>query len=69
MYKVYATESVSQAVYAFDYEDLVESLDAVAQLRSEGYSFVTMVSENPDCVSLIGANGMDAKDYEWKKRR
>lgn len=69
MYKVYVTEPVSQAIYAFDYTNLIESLEEVARFRKEGYTFVTMVSENPDCVSLTGATGMDAKDYEWKKRR
>lgn len=69
MYKVYATEPVSQAIYAWDYVDLVDSLNAVAFYREQGYTFVTMVSENPNCVSLIGATGMDADDYEWKKRR
>ena len=69
MYKVYATEPVSQAICAWDYENLVDSLDAVAEFRNQGYTFVIMVSENPNCVSLTGATGMDADDYEWKKRR
>jgi hypothetical protein len=68
MYRVYFT-GLDNLPYAVDYDNLIESLDAVAFYRNEGYTFVTMVSENPDCVSLTGANGMDAKDYEWKKRR
>jgi hypothetical protein len=68
MYRVYFT-GLDNLPYAVDYDNLIESLDAVAFYRNEGYTFVTMVSENPDCVSLIGATGMDADDYEWKKRR
>ena len=68
MYRVYFT-GLDNLPYAVDYEVLTEALDAVAFYRKDGYSFVTMVSENPNCVSLIGATGMDADDYEWKKRR
>lgn len=68
MYRVYVT-GLDNLPYSFDYDDLVDSLDAVASYRKQGYTFVIMVSENPNCVSLTGATGVDAKDYEWKKRR
>ena len=68
MYRVYFT-GLDNLPYAVDYDNLIESLDAVAFYRNEGNTFVIMASENPDCVSLTGATGMKAEDYEWKKRR
>lgn len=68
MYRVYAT-GFDNLPFSVDYDELVEALNAVAMFRNQGYSFVIMVSENLNCVSLTGATGMDAKDYEWKKRR
>lgn len=68
MYKVYVT-GLDNLPYSFDYDELVDALNSVAMFRNKGYSFVIMASENPNCVSLTGATGMNVEDYEWKKRR
>ena len=75
MYKVYYTDPVNNKSYSWDCKDLKESLSMTKRFRELGMSFVTMVSENPDCVSLSGVDSIeeglcpDGTVYTWKKRR
>ena len=45
------------------------------RFRELGMTFVTMVSENPDCVSLAGVDSIEngvcpnGIAYTWRKRR
>jgi hypothetical protein len=74
MYKVYWTCLQGQASYQ-DFEELNEALKHSKYLRDVGRSFVTMVSENPNCVGKPGVDSVvdgklpDGSNYEWKKRR
>ena len=74
MYKVYWTDPWGEAGSS-DYEDLAQALSYSAQLREDGNTFVTMVSENPNSVGKPGVDSViDGKlpngdVYEWKMRR
>ena len=74
MYKVYWMSEEDTAVYQ-DFEDLASALQHSKYLRDVGRSFVTMVSENPNCVGKQGVDSVvdgklpDGTNYEWKKRR
>lgn len=74
MYKVYYTNSHGHAG-SVDYSDLAGALQHAAQLREDGNTFVTMVSENPDSVGKPGVDSVidgvlpDGSVYEWKMRR
>jgi hypothetical protein len=72
MFKVYWTDSDGKTQGMF-VESLSEVLRKSEQLRKEGNSFVTMVSEDPNQVGKPGvdmvSNGIcpDGTEYEWKK--
>ncbi|CAB4138235.1 hypothetical protein UFOVP328_428 [uncultured Caudovirales phage] len=75
MYKVYFTNEHGDA-RSYNEETLVDALATAEGLRrNTRYSFVTMVSEDPNSVGRPGVdeikNGVlpDGHDYEWKKRR
>jgi hypothetical protein len=74
MFKVYWMSAEDSAVCQ-DFEDLISALAHTKYLRDVGRSFVTMVSENPDCVGKPGVDTVvdgklpDGSNYEWKKRR
>lgn len=74
MYKVYWMSTEDTAVCQ-DFEDLTSALQHSKYLRDVGRQFVTMVSENPNCVGKQGVDAVvdgklpDGNDYEWKKRR
>lgn len=51
------------------FEELELALAWSNSLRDRGCRFVIMASEVEGNVTKMGAAGMDAKDYEWKKRR
>ena len=75
MYKVYFTTEYGDA-RSYHEETLTEALATAEGLRRNArYSFVTMVSEDPNSVGRPGVdeikNGVlpDGTDYEWKKRR
>ena len=75
MYKVYFTNEYGDA-RSYNEETLTEALATAEGLRRNArYSFVTMVSEDPNSVGRPGVdeikNGVlpDGTDYEWKKRR
>lgn len=74
MYKVYWTCPEGKASHQ-DFEDLTDALQHSKYLRDVGRRFVTMVSENPNCVGKQGVDSIvdgklpDGNNYEWKKRR
>jgi hypothetical protein len=75
MYKVYFTNEYGDA-RSYDEEDLVEALRMCEVLRKQQrYSFITMVSENPDSIGKAGVDSVtdgrlpDGSTYEWMKRR
>ena len=75
MYKIYFTNEYGEA-RSYDEPTLSEALKTVEGLRKQTrYNFITMVSENPDCVGKQGVDSVvdgklpDGNDYEWKKRR
>ena len=75
MYKIYFTNEWNEA-RSYDEETLTEALKVAEGLRrSTRHSFVTIVSENPNCVGKQGVDSVvdgklpDGNDYEWKKRR
>ena len=74
MYKVYWTDftNAPQGIYS---NTLDGALRICEDKRKAGYSFVTMVSENPDSVGKPGVDSVkhgllpDGELYTWKKRR
>jgi hypothetical protein len=74
MYKIYWTDftNTSRGIYT---STLNGALRIVEEKRREGFTFVTMVSENPDSVSKPGVDSVidgvlpDGNSYEWKMRR
>lgn len=73
MFKVYWT-LVDNTAHSADYDELKDALRVCETLRRHGYSFVTMVSENPNVVGKPGVdsikNGIcpDGIPYDWNKR-
>lgn len=74
MFKVYWTNADNQPC-SDDFVIMTEALSLAESLRSKGYRFVTMASENPDS---IGRSGVDSivdgrlpggEEYTWRKRR
>ena len=51
------------------FKDLKEALDWSNELRKRGCRFVSIVSEVEGNVTKMGATGLTADEYEWKKRR
>lgn len=74
MYKVYWTDPLEQAC-SKDFINLSEALAHSKFLRQSGRTFVTMVSEDPNCTSLPGVDAVengctpDGVPYTWRKRR
>lgn len=75
MYKVYYTNQYGDA-RSYNEETLAEALATAEGLRRNArYSFVTMVSEDPNSVGKPGVDAIvdgrlpDGTDYDWKKRR
>jgi hypothetical protein len=74
MYKIYWTDhkNTAQGIYT---STLQGALRICEEKRREGFSFVTMVSENPNSVGKPGVDAVengkcpDGVDYTWKKRR
>ena len=56
-------------------DELKEALDFSNWMRTCNATYVTIVSENPNCVGKSGVDAVvngklpDGSDYEWKKRR
>lgn len=76
MYKIYFTNENGEA-RSYNEEYLAIALKVAEILRQDKkrYSFVTMVSENPNCVGKQGVDSVidgklpDGNNYEWMKRR
>jgi hypothetical protein len=74
MYKVYWTDftNTPRGIYT---STLQGALRIAEEKRREGFTFVTMVSEDPNSVGKPGVdsveNGVlpDGNTYNWKKRR
>jgi hypothetical protein len=74
MYKVYWTAEDGQA-RSEDYLEMIEALTRSNHMRTIGYSYVAMVSENPNQVGKMGVDSVqdgklpNGEDYTWKMRR
>ena len=74
MFKVYWTDfkNTPQGIYT---NTLQGALRISEEKRREGFTFVTMVSENPNSVGKPGVDNVaagklpDGEDYTWMKRR
>lgn len=74
MFRVYWTDDdgKAQALYVMG---LNKALKMTEELRREGNTFVTMVSEDPNCVGKPGVDEItegilpDGEEYTWRKRR
>lgn len=76
MYKVYWTEGDKPDTPCMaDFDELKAALDYAQMLRSCGYDFVTMCSQDPNSVGKPGVDSVvdgllpDGTAYEWKMRR
>jgi hypothetical protein len=75
MYKIYFTNEYGEA-RSYNEDTLESALATVSGLRNQSrYSFVTMVSENPNSVGKPGVDSIEdgrlpsGEDYTWSKRR
>lgn len=72
MFKIYWTDADSGAC-SQDEAALTKALEIVKARRDAGYSFVTMVAEDPSHVGKPGVDAVvdgktpDGHDYEWSK--
>jgi hypothetical protein len=72
MFKIYWTTADHQA-HAQDEAGLTRALEIVKTKRDAGYSFVTMVAEDPQHVGKPGVDAVvdgktpDGEDYAWSK--
>lgn len=72
MFKIYWTNQATQAC-SQDEEQLTRALQVVKEKRDAGFSFVTMVAEDPQHVGKPGVDAVvdgktpDGHDYEWSK--
>ena len=72
MFKIYGTDSNNQ-IHAQETSNLVTALRLTNEMRSAGYTFVTMASENPQQVGKLGVDAIvdgktpDGHDYDWSK--
>lgn len=74
MFKVYYTDSNNVAnSLDFSDTDMKEALVAMQDLRAQNFSFVTMVSENPNSIGKPGVDSVkdgltpDGIPYTWNK--
>ena len=74
MYRIYWTDlhNKPQGIYT---STLTGALHIAEDLRKAGYTFVTMVSEDPNSVGKPGVDSVkdgvlpDGSEYNWRKRR
>ena len=73
MFKIYYTDPVSDASHSHNVLTLTDALQYTEGWRRMGMTFVTMVSENPDCVggpgvdSVVDGRTPDGVAYTWNK--
>ena len=73
MFMIFWVEGTTPNCAPFDSNEMSEALKFSESLRKRKYEgepiyFVTLASENPDCVGKQGF-GVTGPDYDWKKRR
>lgn len=74
MFKVYYTDPKDNKAYSWDEATLTGALSITERFRKEGFTFVTMVSENPNMVGKPGVAGVkdgklpDGSKYEYTKK-
>jgi hypothetical protein len=72
MFKIYWT-GADNAACSQDEQQLTHALAVVKQRRDAGFSFVTMVAEDPQHIGKPGVDAVvdgktpDGQDYEWSK--
>lgn len=73
MYRIYWTDgNTPQGIYT---STLTGALRICEQKRQAGYTFVTMVSEDPNSIGQPGVDSVedgqlpDGTEYTWRKRR
>lgn len=72
MFKIYWSAADNQA-FSQDESALTRALAVVKEKRDAGFSFVTMVAEDPQHVGKPGVDAVvdgktpDGHDYEWSK--
>ena len=72
MFKIYWTAANNEACSQNE-ALLTKALELVKEKRNAGYSFVTMVAEDPNQVGKPGVDAVvngktpDGEDYEWSK--
>jgi hypothetical protein len=72
MFKIYWTGANNEACSQNE-ELLTDALEIVKEKRNAGYSFVTMVAEDPNQVGKPGVDAVvngktpDGQVYEWSK--
>lgn len=72
MFKIYWT-SADNTACSQDEAQLTQALDIVKARRDAGYTFVTMVAEDPQHIGKPGVDAVvdgktpDGQDYEWSK--
>ena len=74
MYKIYWTDFDNQAQGIYT-STLTGALRITEEKRKAGYTFVTMVSEDPNSIGKPGVDSIvdgvlpDGSEYTWRKRR
>jgi hypothetical protein len=73
MYRIYWTHrNVAYGIYT---STLTGALRICEEKRKAGYTFVTMVSEDPNSIGRPGVDSVEdgrlpsGEDYTWRKRR
>ena len=72
MFKIYWTDENGQA-QGQEASEIVPALQITKDKRDAGYTFVTMVSENPNHAGKAGVDTVvdgktpDGQDYDWSK--
>ena len=72
MFKIYWTDNAQQ-VHGQETAEIVQALQIPKTKRDAGYTFVTMVSENPQHAGKPGVDTVvdgktpDGEDYDWSK--
>ena len=72
MFKIYWTNTNNEAC-SHDEPRLTQALEIVKEKRNAGYSFVTMVAEDPNQVGKPGVDAVvngktpDGEVYDWSK--
>ena len=71
MFCVYHVEGSEEGLVpvATFYTNVTDALNWSNDLRKQGFKFITIASELEGNVTKMGAAGLEAHEYEWKKRR